>query len=42
MYIGWLPYLIIYFYWLIKRKPYRRIKQFEFSSLQRAIEIKRW
>lgn len=42
MFIGWVVYLVIYFVWLLKKKPYKRNKVYEFPQSGLIIAIKRW
>jgi hypothetical protein len=42
MLILWIPYLIIYIWWLVKLKLHRRYKVYEFPLSGFTIELKRW
>lgn len=38
----WLPYLIIYFLWLKKRKPHRVLKSYNFPSGKYIVHVNRY
>jgi hypothetical protein len=40
--IAWIPYLIFYMYWLVKKKPYKVIRIYEFPLCKFSVNIKVW
>lgn len=40
--IGWLPFLLIYTIWLVRTKPHRREKSYNFLLSGFVICIRRW
>lgn len=42
MLIAWIPYLIFYGYWLYKKRPHKREKNYRFSLSNFTISLKQW
>lgn len=42
MMIGWIPFLIWYGVWLVRRKPYRRKKTYTFRRCKFNVEVTIW
>lgn len=40
--IGWIPFLILYITWLVRRKPHRREMTYNFLLSGFVIRIRRW
>jgi hypothetical protein len=39
---GWIPFLIFYFIWLYRRRPFRRKVRYEFRRLKFHVDVRRW
>jgi len=39
---GWIPFLIFYFIWLYRKRPFRRKITYQFYRLKFKIDIDRW
>lgn len=39
---GWLPFLVFYTIWLVRKKPHRREMSYNFLQSGFVITLKRW
>lgn len=42
MVVVWVPFIIFYVIWLIKKRPYRRQLTYEFPQCKFSVSIERW